>query len=397
MKQKTICAVMMMKNEEANLPRCLSSLQNLVDKIVIVDTGSTDNSVSIAESYHAKVYHHPWENNFSLHRNQSIEYGNQEGCDWLLVIDCDEEVVSTPDQIEKFKSELADVPKHYNAMSVRFEDYQADRMVMQFSSTRLIRSGYARYIGTIHNQLDMDYNGGIVVSTIELVLRHHGYFIDPEKKAAKKQRTIGLLMAEIEQDPTNERAMFFLAQSYAWHGDNDLCVDWSIKHVKTCYEKNKVPGIGLFFTGIRSAMVVKRVKDAIYLLEEGLKIDQNDLDLLFAMVEIGEATKNLKMMVEGARRYIYVYNNFETVYATKGEQFCYTRNQNALGVCLYNLSLVSFADAIEQMNYFGRVFPTMAEEIQLRSKERAEHLVKQIHESFTPLLKPTGENAVCPQ
>ena len=81
---------MMVKNEEKLLPGCLESIKDHVDEIVIVDTGSTDHTVSIAESFGANVYHHPWENHFSKHRNQSMSYAKG---DWIFIIDADEELI----------------------------------------------------------------------------------------------------------------------------------------------------------------------------------------------------------------------------------------------------------------------------------------------------------------
>ena len=91
----TISLCMMVKNEEEFLPRCLESVKDVVDEIVIVDTGSTDRTVEIAESYGARVYHHPWENDFSKHRNQSISYASGA---WILEMDADEEFFSEDTQ-----------------------------------------------------------------------------------------------------------------------------------------------------------------------------------------------------------------------------------------------------------------------------------------------------------
>ncbi len=90
----TISACMIVKNEEELLPGCLDSIRDWVDEIVIVDTGSTDRTVEIAESYGAKIFHQPWEGDFSKHRNYSIELAT---CDWVFIIDADERF--SPDDV----------------------------------------------------------------------------------------------------------------------------------------------------------------------------------------------------------------------------------------------------------------------------------------------------------
>ena len=67
-----ISLCMIVKDEERFLPQCLNSVKGYVDEIIVVDTGSTDRTVDIAKRYGAKIYHHPWENDFSKHRNLSI-------------------------------------------------------------------------------------------------------------------------------------------------------------------------------------------------------------------------------------------------------------------------------------------------------------------------------------
>ena len=71
---------MIVKNEEKFLAQCLKSIKDAVDEIIIVDTGSTDRTVEIAQSFGAKVYHHPWRS-FSEARNHSLSYAT---CDWIL-------------------------------------------------------------------------------------------------------------------------------------------------------------------------------------------------------------------------------------------------------------------------------------------------------------------------
>lgn len=81
---------MIVKNEAATLPRCLQSVQGWVDEMVVLDTGSTDETIAIAQALGAKVQTFPWSNDFAAARNQALKF--VEG-DWVLVLDADEVLV----------------------------------------------------------------------------------------------------------------------------------------------------------------------------------------------------------------------------------------------------------------------------------------------------------------
>ena len=147
MNHHTISACMIVKNEEKLLPTCLKSIRDYVDEIVIVDTGSTDRTISIARSFGARVYEHPWEKHFSKHRNQSMEYANG---DWLFIIDADEELI----QLEKtsIHKEL-DVDDSIDSIMIRVE-CASPSGVIQSNSIRFVRNQKnIRYKGRIHNYL----------------------------------------------------------------------------------------------------------------------------------------------------------------------------------------------------------------------------------------------------
>lgn len=98
---------MIVKNEETSLPKCLSSVKDVVDEMVVLDTGSTDRTPEIARNFGAKVYDFEWCNDFSAARNQSLKYVRG---DWILVLDADEvlvpEIVPTLQQAIKRYSHL---------------------------------------------------------------------------------------------------------------------------------------------------------------------------------------------------------------------------------------------------------------------------------------------------
>src|SRR5690606_26419850 len=93
----TISLCMIVKNEEAVLARCLDTVKDLVDEINIVDTGSTDRTVEIANQYTDRVFHFAWTGKFADARNESFKYATK---DYILYLDADD-VLLEPDR-QKF-------------------------------------------------------------------------------------------------------------------------------------------------------------------------------------------------------------------------------------------------------------------------------------------------------
>ncbi len=84
---QTISLCMITKNEEKYLEQCLNSVKDIVDEVVIVDTGSTDKTKEIAKKFKAKIFDLKWNDNFSEARNESLKHATKE---WILVLDADE-------------------------------------------------------------------------------------------------------------------------------------------------------------------------------------------------------------------------------------------------------------------------------------------------------------------
>lgn len=87
----SLSVCMIVRDEEKVLPRCLKSVEGVADELIIVDTGSTDGTVSIAKDFGAKVFHFEWCDDFSTARNESI--GHATG-DWIFQMDADEALVA---------------------------------------------------------------------------------------------------------------------------------------------------------------------------------------------------------------------------------------------------------------------------------------------------------------
>jgi len=95
----SLCAIA--KNESAFLPQCLNSVKDVVDEMVVLDTGSSDRTPEIARQLGAQVYHFDWNNDFATARNESLKYATG---DWVLVLDADETLA--PEMIPEMKQAM---------------------------------------------------------------------------------------------------------------------------------------------------------------------------------------------------------------------------------------------------------------------------------------------------
>ena len=85
-----IQAAIIVRDEAEHLERCLSSLDGLVDSAVVIDTGSVDDTVAVAQRHGAVIDHVPWQGDFATPRNRSLDLVD---ADWVLYIDADEELL----------------------------------------------------------------------------------------------------------------------------------------------------------------------------------------------------------------------------------------------------------------------------------------------------------------
>ncbi|MCF6149105.1 MAG: glycosyltransferase [Candidatus Kuenenia sp.] len=193
--KSTISACLIVKNEEKFLPNCLKSLKTAVDEIVVVDTGSTDNTVNIAKEFGAKVHFYSWNNNYSDARNYAISHATK---DWILMIDADEELVQ--DDIPALRQSISN--DGYSGVIIAIYSKVKSGM-HKFYYTRVFRRGKAHYEGIIHEQVVID---GEKFPT-EIRLYHYGYDLDENTMRRKWQRTTQLLKKQIELNEND---------SFAW-------------------------------------------------------------------------------------------------------------------------------------------------------------------------------------
>jgi tetratricopeptide (TPR) repeat protein len=204
--QGLLSATLIVRDEEAVLDACLSSIGEVVDEIVIVDTGSVDASVDIAKSHGARVLHRPWDDDFSTPRNLALETATGQ---WILYIDADER--------------LEGVDRASMDRLLRDADEVAFRILLRPQSTmtpyleyRLWRSRpEIRFEGFIHERVVpsihrvADAEGRPVSDCFSVLLDHVGYEGDQRRKHL---RNLPLLTRFVAEQPDHLFARHHLAR-----------------------------------------------------------------------------------------------------------------------------------------------------------------------------------------
>ena len=217
-----LSACLIVKNEAVLLQRCLESLHSFVDEIVIVDTGSDDNTVDIARKYDAQVYYFNWIDDFSAARNESLRHAKG---DWILYVDADEVV----DAVNAAKIRQVISQKDIMGATVRqCIPQQAENIVTAFYSEycRLFRHHPAiRFEGAIHEQIlpAIERLGGIVLRT-DIVIHHWAYAATEEKKRSRAERNLRYLLVEVKRVPDDPFVHFNLGMTYREIGQRDMAI-----------------------------------------------------------------------------------------------------------------------------------------------------------------------------
>jgi len=210
----TLSACIIAKNEAKNLPRCLASIQKVATQIVVIDTGSTDETVEIARSFGATIGEYAWDNDFSAARNASLELAIGA---WALWIDADEEL--TVESADAIRQALVR-PQYagFNIPIVNFTEDIGDGDQFIHAPVRLFRMlpGVA-FTGRIHEQVTPSLKAsGLPFATLEKArLNHYGYRPSAMTERNKIDRTITMLELELAEDPTSSFQWFNLANAFA--------------------------------------------------------------------------------------------------------------------------------------------------------------------------------------
>lgn len=200
---------MIVRDEARWLPSCLQSVKGIVDEMVVVDTGSRDDTPRIARQFGARVIEIPWRQDFARARNVSLDYVKTP---WVLVLDADEQL--HPDDAPLIRMALQTDKFHaYDLWQVSLLSDAQD--VAWARVTRLFRNlPGIRYEGRIHEQVASNVvRHGYQLASLDARLWHFGYLRDIWTEKAKAERNYNLLQRAVREEPGNGYLWWQLAQS----------------------------------------------------------------------------------------------------------------------------------------------------------------------------------------
>ena len=257
----TLSLAMIVKNEAANLPHCLASVRDLVDEMVVVDTGSSDDTVAIAESHGARVSHFAWVDDFAAARNEGLR---QCTGDWVLVLDADETVDAldhakireacgqekTPAFFMTLRNYFLDGGGVLLDQAIKPNDGRYDQgseysYYADFQGLRLCRRyPDLRFEGRIHELLAPYFHARkLPVGSLDAVIHHFGK-VDLVREAEKAVRYLRMAQDQVAADPKNMQHQFNLMLQAATARDWHLV----IAAAKACLALSPKPPIAVLTT-----------------------------------------------------------------------------------------------------------------------------------------------------
>lgn len=225
-----ISACYIVKNEAKNLAKSIKSLKNQVNEIVVVDTGSTDNTIVVARKLGARVYSFPWQDDFSKARNFALSKAKG---DWLILLDADEYFTAkTAGNIRQVIRQA----KQADGLLIQMVNYDVDKAEIQdyFYQLRIVRNQQGlHYEGKIHEELKLSEGKSMNFFRIPpemLEIYHTGYASSVSRQ--KLERNLKLLQQAVDNGQSEADLARYFCDCYLGLGDMEKCTYYGWLDVK---------------------------------------------------------------------------------------------------------------------------------------------------------------------
>lgn len=299
---------MIVKNEEKYLNECLAALKPLLDnldsELIIIDTGSVDNTVEIAKKYTKNVYFFEWCNDFAAARNETLKYATGK---WYMYIDADEILEDASELINFFKSKEYE---KYEGAKYEIKSYRNDNKTSYSNilSYRIYKLNHdTRFLGTIHEYIPIPEKVKTLNNT---VFDHYGYiFVNPKFTKAKAKRNIDLMLKEVEQKPDDPRLRSHIVDSYLLIDSYEEAINQAKIGIEIC----KRTKLNNYYCALQPNLIFSYIKlnDYLNAIDESLNYFKytkmtlaTDIDVYYFMTLAYYELKNYENCIDSYKKYI---------------------------------------------------------------------------------------------
>ncbi|MDQ8738631.1 glycosyltransferase [Paenibacillus sp. LHD-38] len=285
--RQRISMVMISRDEQFNIGRALHSVKDIVDEMIVVDTGSVDATVKIAESLGAKVFHFPWQNDFSLAKNVAIE---QATGDWMLLMDADDEL--HPEDRHLVRELLLETDTDCFFFDTLSYFGEGGGLYVRMLQPRLVKNEPRfRFTGKIHETLQLN---GVGINYCDIRMQHYGYLNTEVEAKQKISRNRTLLEEELGQNPT-AITYFYLGTEHLRAGDYELAVEAFERSQQLYLEMGIVPSSEMLKKKIIAFQELFQYRRVYEELENATQLYPDYTDLYFLRAEtLEQEGKNIE-------------------------------------------------------------------------------------------------------
>ena len=296
-----ISACVITKNEEINITNWLKCMKLLADEMIVVDTGSTDNTLAVAQKNGAKTYEIKWEDDFSSAKNFAIEQAQGE---WIAFLDADEYFPETV--INKVKNEIQSLNKNIDAVICKIVNVNADdnnKYISSFYNIRIFRNNKnLRYQNKVHEMLKKKTEQlNLYKLPNDIEIYHTGYSTSIVKE--KLARNLKILQEEIALSGEQSWHLGFLCDCYFGLEDYKKTIEYAQKAIKS----------GVKLIGQENNIYSRLISAMAYLNmdEEALLKEINNAILKFP--ELPDFYMDKAMVLLKQKKYVEAEVNLENV------------------------------------------------------------------------------------
>ena len=312
---------MIVRNEEKNLSSCLESVEDIVDEMIILDTGSTDNTIQIAKRFGADIYHFKWCDDFSAARNESIKFAKGK---WILWMDADEQFDHSS------KEELSSIIKlsqHPMGVNINIRNLSSKNESYGIAYRLFSNHFGIHFKNVIHEQVShslKEMRAEIIDSNI--IIDHFGYDENQYDQEKKRKRNRPLLQRMIHDNPDDFFPQFLLGQHYS--GDSNT-QEKAIHHLEKFLNmnSNETKLIACAYTTLADIYFSKNdLYHAKIKVEKSIEIAPNQLLAFYQFAKIEFSQKQYQKAVNYLDDLLKKINNIQSFKSENALDTVFTRN-----------------------------------------------------------------------